>query len=50
MIKNISLVVGALLIADIIGFMLWILSGQTPVDNFYLGKITAIIIDILFIW
>ena len=29
------------LAADVFGFMVWVLSGQVPADNFYLGTITA---------
>ena len=43
--KNIIKIIGGIivvvLLADVIGFMLWILSEQIPVDNFYLGSITA---------
>ena len=38
-------IVGGILVlamlADILGFAAWIISGQLPVDNFYLGTITA---------
>ena len=30
-----------LLLLDVFGFMLWVASGQHPVDDFYLGTITA---------
>jgi len=29
------------LLADMLGFALWVMSGQYPVDEFYLGTITA---------
>ena len=34
-------VVAFMFIADVLGFMAWILSGQMPLDNFYIGAITA---------
>lgn len=34
-------VIAFLLIADVFGFLAWVLSGQMPADNFYLGTITA---------
>jgi len=30
-----------ILVVDFFGFMAWALSGQQPVDGFYLGAITA---------
>ena len=43
--KNILQIIGGaalgVLLADALGFMLWVLSGQTPLDNFYIGTITA---------
>lgn len=32
--------------ADAMAFAIWILSGQTPVDGFYLGALTANIIKL----
>lgn len=41
-IAKIALGVVAIVIAvDFLGFMAWIASGQTPVDGFYVGAITA---------
>lgn len=40
-IKTISAVVAAILLADMFGFLLWIISGQYPADNFYIGTITV---------
>jgi len=52
MIKKVSFVLFAfiiiVLVLDAIGFMFWILSGQHPVDQFYVGSITANIIRALF--
>jgi hypothetical protein len=39
--KIIGGVIVAILLVDAFGFMAWIYSGQTPVDNFYIGTITA---------
>lgn len=33
-------IIGVLLV-DAGGFMLWVVSGQHPLDNFYIGTITA---------
>ena len=32
---------GVVVAVDLFGFMAWIASGQTPVDGFYIGAITA---------
>ena len=34
-------VIGAIVALDVFGFMAWIVSGQVPVDGFYIGAITA---------
>lgn len=39
--KIISGTAAAILLIDAAGFALWILSGQYPADNFYIGTITA---------
>lgn len=39
--KTISAVVAAILLIDALGFTLWIMSGQYPADNFYVGTLTA---------
>jgi len=43
--KNILKIAGgvitAVLALDILGFIAWVLSGQHPLDNFYIGTITA---------
>lgn len=36
-----------LLVVDMLGFMLWIASGQIPVDSFHIGIITESIIKII---
>ncbi len=33
-----------ILIADFLGFMIWVNSGQMPTDGYYIGEITASII------
>lgn len=38
-----ALVVGYLAI-DMLAFIAWALSGQHPVDNFYIGSVTAYIL------
>lgn len=42
--KIAEIVTGTLAIiaaVDMLGFMAWIASGQTPVDGFYIGSLTA---------
>lgn len=34
-------IAGAVLLIDALGFLLWAMSGQLPVDDFYIGTITA---------
>lgn len=34
-------VVAIVLVIDFLGFMAWAMSGQRPVDNFYVGTITT---------
>jgi hypothetical protein len=47
MINKILFAVWLVMFLDWMCFGAWILSGQTPVDGFYLGRITAEIIKIL---
>ena len=42
----VALIVGILLI-DLAGFILWALSGQTPIDGFYIGAITNWTINLI---
>lgn len=37
----------AILAVDFFGFAAWILSGQMPTDNFYIGTITAHILRVI---
>ncbi len=32
------------LVVDFVGFMYWVMMGQTPLDNFFIGSITTNII------
>lgn len=41
MLKIIGGVALGILAFDFFGFCMWILSGQQPLDNFYIGTITA---------
>jgi hypothetical protein len=34
-------IVATILLIDFVGFWLWILSGQNPADNWYIGRITT---------
>jgi len=51
--KNIILytagAVAVILTVDALGFIAWIASGQTPVDGFHAGRITAEVLRALFI-
>jgi len=38
-------VIFIILAIDFLGFMAWIISGQYPADSFYLGSITAHILQ-----
>ncbi len=37
----ITIIVSFIIIVDALGFVAWIMSGQVPTDNFYIGTITA---------
>lgn len=39
-------IVSLILVIDALGFMAWAMSGQFPVDNFYIGSITMHIIKL----
>lgn len=39
--KTIAGVAVAIMLIDFMGFTAWVASGQHPVDNFYIGSITA---------
>ena len=39
--KIVGGVITAVLVLDAFGFIAWVLSGQHPLDNFYIGTITA---------
>ena len=39
--KTTSWIIIVVLFIDLLGFTAWTLSGQRPVDNFYIGTITA---------
>ena len=44
--KYFILAIVFILAIDIIGFLLWYVSGQVPSDGFYIGTITAHIINL----
>jgi len=37
----------AILAIDLLGFLAWVLSGQVPVDGFYVGAITTNMLKML---
>lgn len=39
--KGIAIVAAVIIAIDIFGFVTWIASGQTPVDGYYIGSLTA---------
>lgn len=39
--KMILTIAAIVLVIDFLGFTAWVASGQHPVDNFYIGSITA---------
>lgn len=39
--------VAMVLIVDLIGFGLWVISGQTPPDDMFIGGMTAKVIEII---
>ncbi len=45
-IKDVAVILFALWLFDALGFMLWLLSAQTPVDSFYWGGVTGSIIKL----
>lgn len=45
-IKIVFQIIVVLMIVDFIGMILWAMSGQFPVDNFYIGSITMHIIKL----
>ena len=45
--KWIGIAVIAILAIDFLGAMVWALSGQQPIDSFYIGKITSEVIGII---
>ena len=48
MIAIVTAIILALIIgSDLIGLIAWVLSGQTPQDGFYIGRITAEIIKFI---
>lgn len=40
-------VLGVIVAVDLIGFILWMQSGQVPQDNFYVGSITYHVLSIM---
>lgn len=47
MTKNIITIILAILVIDFIGFMLWVASGQMPADSFYIGGLTAKLLQVI---
>lgn len=47
-IKTIGIVIIIILAIDFLGMMLWAMSGQFPVDNFYIGAISRNILQAIF--
>lgn len=45
--KTLTSILSLVLLIDVLGFCLWTMSGQLPVDNFYVGIITKTIISLI---
>lgn len=45
--KVIRIIIAMVMLLDVMGFMAWLVSGQIPTDNIYIGTITAHIIKII---
>lgn len=45
--KNIITIVVAVLMIDLVGFILWSASGQFPMNNIYIGVITKTILSLV---
>lgn len=46
--KHIVTLILGYLALDVLGFMLWAISGQYPVDSFYVGTITTHLLALIF--
>ena len=46
MLKTILIIAGMIIAIDIFCFILWVLSGQKPMGDFYLGTITGHFINL----
>lgn len=46
MIQDILTIALGFLLFDAVGFILWLASGQTPVDSFYWGGVTGSILKL----
>ena len=47
-IKTIFYIALVILAIDFVGFMFWAMSGQYPIDGFYVGSITTHILQAVF--
>jgi hypothetical protein len=47
MLKNILTAIAIILAIDFIAFTFWVMSGQLPVDSFFIGGITAKLLGII---
>lgn len=45
--KTLAQIIAVILVIDITGLLAWKISGQTPIDNIYLGSITAHLIEVI---
>ena len=45
--KTIGTVIAIIIMIDMFGFMIWALSGQTPINGFYIGSITSSTINLI---
>lgn len=39
--ETIGAIIAVIMLLDVMGLMAWLISGQAPTDNIYIGTITA---------
>ncbi len=45
--RNIITIIVVVMMVDLVGFMMWSMSGQFPTDNIYIGVITKTILSLV---
>lgn len=44
---TITYILAIVMIIDFLGFIAWVASGQTPVDGFYVGRLTTELLKLI---